>query len=498
MSIVVESAVTPADPFARDEFRADLSDLSSSVREDWRRWAEQAIVIERLADQVPEEQGLTQVPTDWKSFVREIAVARRCSDQAAAKEIYLAVALVRHHPRTLALLQAGQLPAFNARTLLEETAGLDREVALVIDAELAERACRLTPSRVRAEVRRIELRLDADAAAARSAKASTARNIRMYDGKDDQATLVMSGPALAVVSFYNSVNAAARAARAAGDPRGLDALRFDIATEIPTEQAGPKQAQVPRATDQPETDAEDAPVDTEADVAAWTGDRHRVRPIQVLIHLPVTTALGLDNEPGWLAGYGWVSAPQCRQWLTIAELRQVCVGRDGFVLDTADHVARPAPTPKGVRDALLAMVRDPGEVTEKTWRVEPHHDPSPSLARFVEIRDGYCDGPTGTRVPAPRCDNDHERPYPDGPTAAWNIKNRARRTHLLKHGGWMPVRTADSTLWFSPAGQVVEVPHHTGPPPEVADDAELPDPDQLHDLEAELLQPPGWDEHPPF
>ena len=484
MSVAVDAPWSVNDPFDQDDFRADLATLAGSVRDDWRRWAAQARVIERLASQVPQEQGSTTVPTQWKSFVREVAVARRCSDQAAAKEIYLSVALVRDHPHTLALLQTGQLPLFNARTLLEETAGLDREVALTVDAELAERACRLTPSRVRAEVRRIELRYDADAAAVRSATAATARGIRMYDAKDDQATLVVTGPAQAVVSFYEAVNAAARAARVAGDPRGLDALRFDIATDS----SGPDAAPASPDADQPETPAA---------VPSWQEDRRRVRPIQLLIHLPVTTALGLDNEPGWLPGYGWISAPQCRQWLTIAELRQVCVGRDGFVLDTGDRVIRPEPTPAGVRDALLAMVRDPGEITDKTWRVEPRHDPSPSLASFVEIRDRYCDGPTGTAVPATRCEKDHERPYPDGPTAAWNLVDRATRTHLLKHNGRVPLRTATSTLWFSPAGQVVEVPRRTGPPPDLDGDAELPDPDDLHELEAELLRPPSPEDRPP-
>jgi hypothetical protein len=498
MSVTAEAPASFLDPFDRDDFRADLTALSSSVRQDWQRWAEQAVVIERLAAQVPEERGVTHVPTEWKSFVREVAVARRCSDQAAEKEIYLAVAVVRHHPRTLELLHAGQLPLFNARTLLEETAGLDRSIALAIDAELAERACRLTPSRVRAEVRRIELRYDADAAAARSAIASTARNIRVYDGKDDQATLVLSGPALAVVTFYNAVNAAARAARAAGDPRGLDALRFDFAVDVtpPTDtvaaEADPASGVMVEAA--PTT----ADRSTDAVLPTWHGDRRRVRPVQVLLHLPVTTALGLDNEPGWLPGYGWVSAPQCRQWLTIAELRQVCVGRDGFVVDTGDRVVRPEPTPAGAREAVLAMVRDPGEITDKTWRSELHHDPSPALAQFVEIRDMYCDGPTGTRVPAAGCHKDHEERWPDGPTAAWNLKDRAGRTHLLKHNGWNPLRTANSTLWFSPAGQIVEVPHHTGPPPDLDGDAELPDPDELHALEAELLRPPGPDDHPPW
>ncbi len=477
-------------PFDRAEFRSDLELLGASVRADWQRWAEQAIVIARLAAQVPAERGLAGPSTPWKSFIREVAVARRCSDQGAAKEIFLAVALVQSHPRTLALLQDGLLPAYNARVLIEESAGCDPHVIAAVEAELPERACRLTPSRIRDAVRTIELRHDADAAAARSAKAAASRDVRLHPGRDDQASLVLTGPALPLVLFYEAVTTAARAARAAGDPRAIDALRFDLALDLGVDDPGSAATTVQPAA------PESRP--------AWLGDRRRVRPVQVLIHLPVTTALGLDNEPGWLPGYGWISAPQCRQWLTSAELRQVCVGPDGFVLDSADRVVRPVPTPQGVREEVLAMVADPGQITEKTWRTEPRHDPSDALSSFIDLRDLYCDGPTGTRVPAARCHHDHEDPYPAGPTAAWNLRARADRTHQLKHNGWTPLRTATATLWCSPAGQLVEVPHHTGPPPDLDAEARLPDPDKVAEIDAELLRIPGpgdeppWDTPPPF
>jgi hypothetical protein len=144
------------------------------------------------------------------------------------------------------------------------------------------------------------------------------------------------------------------------------------------------------------------------------------------------------------------------------------------------------------------MVANPGPITAKTWRAEDRHDPSTLLRDFVDVRDVFCDGPTGTRVPASRCHHDHERPFPDGPTAAWNLRARADRTHQLKHRGWFPLRTATSTLWFSPAGQVIDVPHHTAPPPDLDQDAGLPDPDQLHALEAELLREPTRDDEPPW
>ncbi|GAC1610086.1 MAG: hypothetical protein NVS3B26_14940 [Mycobacteriales bacterium] len=363
-------------PFDRPDFRSDVARLAEAVRTDWQRYAEQAVLTAQLAKQVPRapfDDG--RAPSEWKSFLREVAVARRCSDQTAGKEVYLAVALARSHPRTLELLQAGQMPEFNAKVLVGECAGCDPLVADTVEEQLADRACALTPARIRDEVRKIELRLDADAAAARAAKAVSARGISFHAGRDDQATLVMSGPVLPVAQFFEAVTAAARAARAAGDQRGLDALKFDLAVGLPDAVApsGPDVTDAvnhgPTAATRPE------PARTAAAIAGhpaavvcseWFLDRRRVRPVQVLLQLPVTTALGLDNEPGWLPGYGWVSAPQCRQWLTIAELRQVCVDAGGFVVDSADRVVRPAPTPSGVREAVLAMVRDPGEVTDKT------------------------------------------------------------------------------------------------------------------------------------
>src|SRR3954451_11338467 len=75
-------------PFSLPSFRTDVSALADSVRQDWQRWAEQAVLIARLAAQVPEDRD----NWGWKSFLREVAVARRCSDQAAAKEVFLAVA----------------------------------------------------------------------------------------------------------------------------------------------------------------------------------------------------------------------------------------------------------------------------------------------------------------------------------------------------------------------------------------------------------------------
>jgi len=225
------------------------------------------------------------------------------------------------------------------------------------------------------------------------------------------------------------------------------------------------------------------------------------RPVRAHILVPVETSLGLSNEPAWLDGYGWISAPTSRQLLLDAELRRACVqAGTGQLVDLAAHDLRPPGTPQGLRDSLLTMILADLECDDVGWREEPRHDPSDRLRDYVRLRDRFCDGPTGARVSSRRADLDHDTPWPDGPTAAWNLTARGRRTHQHKHNGWTPLRTPTSTLWLSPAGQLIETPRHTTPPPGIDTDGDqppqLPDPDELHLLDQLQLTPSN--DNPPW
>jgi len=515
MSAATIAAFEAQLPWLREDFQADLARLAESTAVAARQYAADAVVIARLAGQVPRRPGESG-STAWTSFIREVALARKCSDRAAGHLVDAAVRLVTCLPRALALLTEGVLTVPRAIAFLSELPPLDDDLAARIDAELADAVALLPPWRIVQEVRKAVLRLDPEAAAVRAAAKNADRGVHLRPDLDDQAVVDLTGPAVPLVRWYTSLDARARALKAAGDPRPLDALRFDLATNgypcdthSPADPAGNTDPTAPSGG--PATDARDAgdPASAGAEaglrpsfVEPASFDCRMSRPVQAHILVPVETALGLSNDPAWLEGYGWLSAPTSRQLLLDAELRQACVqAGTGVLVDLASQDVRPPPDPVGLRGSLLAMILGEIELSDTGWRTEPQHDPSQQLRDYVGLRDRSCDGPTGAQVSPSRAELDHDDPYPGGPTAAWNLSVRGKRTHQHKHRGWTPLRTPTGTLWISPAGQTCMIPRHTSPPPGIDTDpsgipAQLPDPDDLHLLDQ--LQLTHSDQSPPW
>ena len=540
-------------PWLEEGFQADLELLAGGTAAAARMHAADLRVIARLASRVPRCAFDETGATPWTSFRREVAVARKVSDRAAARVIRSALRLTGVLPQAMALLEAGVLTASRADVLVAELEVVGDDVAGQVDAELCPAIVLLPPWKIEQEVRKAVLRLDPEAAAARVATKNAGRGVELHPDVDDQATVSMYGPAVPLVRWYATLDERARALKAAGDPRTLDALRFDLATSSypcathtptdptatsndgaegeaahePADEAAASSAAVddqgdpagestlhPEPEPEPAPDLAAGPAGEPAPAAAPAAaglrpsfvepapaDCRRTRPVQARMVVPVETGLGLSNEPAWLDGYGWISATTCRLLLVDAELRQACArAGTGELVDLADRELRPPPTPTGLRNSLLGMVLNDVELSDVGWRTEPQHDPTDLLREFVTLRDRSCDGPTGARVPARRAQLDHDDPWPAGPTAAWNLAARGARTHQLKHYGWTPLRTSTGTTWISPTGQTVEVPRHTDPPPGIDPDLdgqppELPDPDELAHLDQTQLTPPT--DHPP-
>jgi hypothetical protein len=151
--------------------------------------------------------------------------------------------------------------------------------------------------------------------------------------------------------------------------------------------------------------------------------------ISVIVGLDTLT--GIEDEPGWLDGYGPITA------------------------DTARELAA---DPTGtwrrlVIDPVFGQVIDYG-----TTRYRPPQH----LKDLVIVRDAACSFPTCSRA-ARSCELDHVVPFPRGETSAQNLAAECKRHHLVKHrAGWGVRRNRDgTTTWTNPRGR-----EYTNRPPQ--------------------------------
>ena len=136
--------------------------------------------------------------------------------------------------------------------------------------------------------------------------------------------------------------------------------------------------------------------------------------------------LGLQDNPGELAGYGPLPAPLARTLAADGRWRRM------------------------VLDPMTGALLDLGTTSYK---------PSAALARFVKTRDRTCIFPTCNRS-AERCDIEHRQPYRPGVsgggrTDRTNLRPQCGNHHKVKHaGGWKLQTTATEPLtWISPLGR---------------------------------------------
>ncbi|MEP6631437.1 MAG: HNH endonuclease [Lapillicoccus sp.] len=215
--------------------------------------------------------------------------------------------------------------------------------------------------------------------------------------KDGTGTLLVTGEAGRVAAAMDRVDDLARRLSAGGDARTLTQLRSDVALDLVlfgwTSPAG-------------------VPADT---TATFVGQAPAAR---VTLVVSMETLLGLSTvSVAELPGYGYVGAAQARQ-----------------LANASGSVWR-------------RLVTDP--VTGAALDVTTHrYRPTPAMADTVAALDGVCRAP-GCTTTADRCDIDHARPWPAGPTAVANLSAKHRRHHNHKtRGTWTATSDADgSILW---------------------------------------------------
>ncbi|GAA2104462.1 HNH endonuclease signature motif containing protein [Actinomadura alba] len=277
----------------------------------WAQSVELASVAE-LARRRQAEESLENVR--WTSstherLVDEVAAELTVPSGAAQELVWLAEALTERHLRTWSALVSGLIDYRRAKVVVEVLDGLDDELADRIESKVIADAPSQTVTRLRALLKRAVKKADPAAAEEKKKAARRERRVEMWENSSGTADLV--GRDLAaedVEAIMNRLSAVARAMRADGDQRPVDAIRADLyrdllrgvplpeaarvlyddGSTVPAEDAAPGE---PSATEWDAASGEPSVVERDADPGAPSATEQDATP-------GGPSSVGQDAAPG--------------------------------------------------------------------------------------------------------------------------------------------------------------------------------------------------------
>jgi hypothetical protein len=368
----------------------------------------------------------------------EVAVRLGLSSRSMADRIDVALTLANKLPATRAAFGSGRLDYVKARTIADACSNIDSELSGEVERRVLERAAEQNPSRLRQRVRREVLATDPRGADERCKAAKDDRYVWITPGADGMAWLNALLPAANAVAIDAALNAAARHMK---DALGVVNANADGGAEQGRAGGNDAHAKPIPTMAQLRADALAQPFLKALSTGVLDGSeptnlaRHRGRPPQIHVTVPMDVLIGTSDAPGELAGYGPITAEVARE-----------IARDG--------VWR-----RLVTDPLSGAVLDVGRET---------YVPPAELQRYVEARDVTCRFP-GCGRRAEGCDLDHTVPHPRGSTSHGNLGALCRRHHRFKHAGGGEPRLQQPQpghfVWNMPTGHSYTVqPAAVGPP----------------------------------
>lgn len=309
----------------------------------------------------------------------EVAAVAHVSERFAQDWLGLAKTVTTRLPRTLAALRAGDVDLSRVRRIAKATEVLSDEKAAQVEDQLVAQVGEWSPSQLNYHLRRAVNRADPAAAAARAQARQDARQVTHTALDDGGGRVQIQGDVERTQLAYDRVRTIARQLKTSGDTRTMDQIAADVAL----------------------------------DCLAGKGFEHA--KVNIWLTLPATTALGVDDKPAYMAGYGWLPAQRALEMAAQEDATWQRVLTDpatGQALDVGRRKYRP---PAALRDHLHASYRT-------------------------------CTGP-GCRRPAQTCDTDHVVPYPLGGTDLKNLEPACRPHHRAKtHGVWRVTYAANQGL----------------------------------------------------
>lgn len=158
----------------------------------------------------------------------ELTARLRTSAKAGADLVRRGHALTTYLMATGDALSRGEIDAARARVIVDGLQHVGWEVAVAVEDRVLPKAADRTPAQLRYDVSRALVAVDADEAEARARARATSRRVtRPRNEGEEIASMRIEGPAGDVLALDLALDATARAAKAAGDERTMDQLRFD-------------------------------------------------------------------------------------------------------------------------------------------------------------------------------------------------------------------------------------------------------------------------------
>ncbi|MGH3162136.1 MAG: DUF222 domain-containing protein [Streptosporangiaceae bacterium] len=381
-----------------------------------------------------------------------------------------------HLPGTKAALRDGTVSLGKARLIATATGLLDEAEARAAEAEVLDRASRLTPGGLRAAIARAVIGVAPKKAKKR--RETAARFARVERWAEDSGNAALAGRELSpdeVLAADERITAWAQQLRNAGLEGGMDEIRGRAFLDLLL--GKDSRPWVPQAAGR-------QPGPAPAGFAS-----------RVTLTAPLATLTRLADRPGELSGLGpvdpWLARdlaaaaarnPRTTWCLTVTDDQGHAVAHGCARPESNSHRQRAGPgPPAGTGFTFTPATRDGPPGGYGTWRlhtpgpgpeliitIDPvttdpcdhrhqasGHDPGARLRHLSQVRHTTCTSPICRRLAA-QCDHEHNTPYEaGGRTCLCNTGPKCRHDHRLKqHPKWKVDQLPDGTFrWTTPSGR---------------------------------------------
>lgn len=342
----------------------------------------------------------------------EIAIATGLGAGMAHDLVGIACAAPERTAVGMAAMLAGQTSLFRVATLWRECRDLPARTA----NEIAEKALAPIRDGVPLSQRLFRQRLNRQIArhqpsAQRREKAVAARDISCWHRGDGTTELTINGDSERANAAHIRICDIAKRLRDSGDPRTLAQLRSDVALDLLLS------GELPHAG-MPTSDEDRQPW--------WLALSGALPPAQVTVTVPLTSLIGVDDEPAEIATA--TGSEHVPAWL--ARDIAFAAGSTWRRLVTDPHTGHALAAPSG------------------------SYAPPPRMRAYVLARDHTCRAPGCVR-PATGCDLDHSVPWPRGTTSEDNLSAKHRSHHNHKTRGlWSCEQRPDGSIdWTLTSGR---------------------------------------------